>query len=81
MATKVAKISRALISVSDKTGVVDFARRLSQLGLEILSTGGTAKALGTAGVPVRDFLPICVERALRGKFRAPIAGGSPPDLT
>jgi phosphoribosylaminoimidazolecarboxamide formyltransferase/IMP cyclohydrolase len=52
--TKVAKISRALISVSDKTGVVDFARRLSQLGLEILSTGGTAKALGAAGVPVRE---------------------------
>jgi phosphoribosylaminoimidazolecarboxamide formyltransferase/IMP cyclohydrolase len=52
--TKVAKISRALISVSDKTGVVDFGRRLSQLGLEILSTGGTAKALGSAGVPVRE---------------------------
>jgi phosphoribosylaminoimidazolecarboxamide formyltransferase/IMP cyclohydrolase len=52
--TKVAKISRALISVSDKTGVVEFARRLSQLGLEILSTGGTAKALGAAGVPVRE---------------------------
>jgi phosphoribosylaminoimidazolecarboxamide formyltransferase/IMP cyclohydrolase len=52
--TKVAKISRALVSVSDKTGVVDFARRLSQLGLEILSTGGTAKALGSAGVPVRE---------------------------
>jgi phosphoribosylaminoimidazolecarboxamide formyltransferase/IMP cyclohydrolase len=52
--TKVAKISRALISVSDKTGVIDFGRRLSQLGLEILSTGGTAKALGAAGVPVRE---------------------------
>ncbi len=52
--TKVAKLSRALISVSDKTGLVEFARRLSQLGVEILSTGGTAKALGAAGVPVRE---------------------------
>jgi phosphoribosylaminoimidazolecarboxamide formyltransferase/IMP cyclohydrolase len=52
--TKLAKISRALISVSDKTGVVDFGRRLSALGLEILSTGGTARALGEAGVPVRE---------------------------
>jgi phosphoribosylaminoimidazolecarboxamide formyltransferase/IMP cyclohydrolase len=51
---KLAKISRALISVSDKTGVVDFARRLSAAGLEILSTGGTAKALAAAGVPVRE---------------------------
>ena len=34
-----------------------------------------------AGVPVRDFVPIFVERALRGKFRAPIAGGSQPDVT
>jgi len=52
--TKLAKISRALISVSDKTGVVDFARRLSAAGLEILSTGGTARALGESGVPVRE---------------------------
>ena len=54
MTAKLAKISRALISVSDKTGVVDFARRLSAAGLEILSTGGTAKALAAAGVPVRE---------------------------
>jgi len=52
--TKLAKISRALISVSDKTGVVEFGRRLSRAGLEILSTGGTARALGEAGVPVRE---------------------------
>jgi len=45
-------IKRALISVSDKTGIVDFARELSSLGLEILSTGGTAKTLRDAGVPV-----------------------------
>jgi phosphoribosylaminoimidazolecarboxamide formyltransferase / IMP cyclohydrolase len=52
--TNLAKIARALISVSDKTGVVDLARRLSAAGLEILSTGGTARALGAAGVPVRE---------------------------
>ncbi len=43
---------RALISVSDKRGVVDFARSLAQLGWEIVSTGGTAHALATGGVPV-----------------------------
>ncbi|MGD2112930.1 MAG: bifunctional phosphoribosylaminoimidazolecarboxamide formyltransferase/IMP cyclohydrolase [Gammaproteobacteria bacterium] len=45
-------ISRALISVSDKSGVVDFARELHALGVEILSTGGTARLLIEAGVPV-----------------------------
>jgi phosphoribosylaminoimidazolecarboxamide formyltransferase/IMP cyclohydrolase len=54
VAAKLAKISRALISVSDKTGVVELARQLSAGGLEILSTGGTAKALAAAGVPVRE---------------------------
>src|SRR2546423_14599995 len=47
-----ARIRRALISVSDKTGVVPFARQLAELGVEIISTGGTAKALADAGVPV-----------------------------
>ncbi|MHB0913335.1 MAG: bifunctional phosphoribosylaminoimidazolecarboxamide formyltransferase/IMP cyclohydrolase [Armatimonadota bacterium] len=46
------KIKRALVSVSDKTGVVEFAKALSELGVEIISTGGTAKALAEAGVPV-----------------------------
>ncbi len=49
-----AGIERALISVSDKTGVVEMARGLASLGAEILSTGGTAKALREAGVPVTD---------------------------
>src|SRR5262245_2670743 len=52
------KVSRALISVSDKRGVVEFARGLVELGVEILSTGGTARALleaGVAVVPVEDF--------------------------
>ncbi len=43
---------RALISVSDKTGVVEFAKGLHQLGYEIVSTGGTQKAIADAGVPV-----------------------------
>jgi len=47
------KIKRALISVSDKTGVVDFARALAEMGVEILSTGGTRRQLAEAGVPVR----------------------------
>ncbi len=44
------KIKRALISVSDKTGIVDFARCLVSLGVEIISTGGTAKTLAHAGI-------------------------------
>ena len=47
-------VARALISVSDKTGVVDFARALHALGIEVLSTGGTARQLREAGVPVTD---------------------------
>lgn len=43
---------RALISVSDKTGVVEFARGLHELGVEIISTGGTMKAIADAGIPV-----------------------------
>jgi phosphoribosylaminoimidazolecarboxamide formyltransferase/IMP cyclohydrolase len=48
------KIRRALISVSDKTGIVDFAHALKEFGVEIISTGGTAKALRDAGIDVRD---------------------------
>src|SRR5260370_12255685 len=48
------KIRRALISVSDKTGIVDFARELQRFGVEIISTGGTAKTLRDAGLEVRD---------------------------
>jgi phosphoribosylaminoimidazolecarboxamide formyltransferase/IMP cyclohydrolase len=47
-------MKRALISVSDKTGVADFARGLSELGFQILSTGGTAKNLREAGLEVTD---------------------------
>jgi len=47
-------VQRALISVFDKTGIVEFAKRLAKLKIEILSTGGTAKLLREAGIPVRD---------------------------
>ncbi|MBI5190660.1 MAG: bifunctional phosphoribosylaminoimidazolecarboxamide formyltransferase/IMP cyclohydrolase [Nitrospirae bacterium] len=49
-----AKVKRALISVSDKTGVIDFASKLAKMGVEILSTGGTAKAMRDAKVAVKD---------------------------
>lgn len=48
------KIQRALISVTDKTGITDFAAALAELGIEILSTGGTAKLLREANLRVRD---------------------------
>ena len=47
-------IKQALISVSDKSGIVDFAKSLSDLGVKILSTGGTAKLLADAGLPVTE---------------------------
>jgi phosphoribosylaminoimidazolecarboxamide formyltransferase / IMP cyclohydrolase len=49
------QIARALLSVSDKTGIVEFARGLAELGIEIVSTGGTAGALEDAGVTVRSI--------------------------
>jgi len=50
-----APITQALLSVSDKTGLVDFARELCRLGAKLLSTGGTAKALAGAGLPVTEI--------------------------
>jgi phosphoribosylaminoimidazolecarboxamide formyltransferase/IMP cyclohydrolase len=52
------KIQRALISVTDKTGVAEFAARLHGLGTEIISTGGTARVLRDAGIPVRDVAEV-----------------------
>jgi phosphoribosylaminoimidazolecarboxamide formyltransferase/IMP cyclohydrolase len=49
------QIARALLSVSDKTGIVEFARGLSELGIEIVSTGGTAQELEEAGIEVRSI--------------------------
>jgi len=48
------KIKRALLSVSDKGGLVEFAKKLSEHGVEIISTGGTAKAIKDAGIAVKD---------------------------
>ncbi|RRC05379.1 bifunctional phosphoribosylaminoimidazolecarboxamide formyltransferase/inosine monophosphate cyclohydrolase, partial [Escherichia coli] len=47
-------IRRALLSVSDKTGIVDLARSLAEAGVELVSTGGTAKAIAAAGLQVKD---------------------------
>jgi phosphoribosylaminoimidazolecarboxamide formyltransferase / IMP cyclohydrolase len=49
------RIQRALLSVTDKTGLVEFARRLSGLGVELISTGGTAKLLRDSGIVVKDI--------------------------
>jgi len=50
-----AKIQRAILSVTDKTGLVEFARRLASLGVELISTGGTARLLRDSGVTVKDI--------------------------
>jgi phosphoribosylaminoimidazolecarboxamide formyltransferase/IMP cyclohydrolase len=52
------RVARALISVSDKTGLIDFARALSQRDIELISTGGTRKAIADAGIPVRDVADV-----------------------
>lgn len=49
------KIERAIISVTDKSGIVEFSRKLSDMGVKILSTGGTAKAIRKGGVKVMDI--------------------------
>jgi phosphoribosylaminoimidazolecarboxamide formyltransferase/IMP cyclohydrolase len=49
------KIQRALLSVSDKTGILEFAAGLHEQGVELLSTGGTASAIRDAGIPVKDI--------------------------
>ena len=47
-------MKRALISVSDKTGLIERARKLAEMGVDLVSTGGTSKALKEAGLKVRD---------------------------
>ena len=51
-------IQRALLSVFDKTGLIDLAKALSAAGVELLSTGGSASAIKQAGIPVRDVSEI-----------------------
>lgn len=58
MPSMLVPVRRALLSVSDKTGLVDLARALDARGIELLSTGGTAKAIREAGLPVRDVSEI-----------------------
>ena len=51
---KMARFSRVLLSVTDKTGIADFARALAGMGAELISTGGTARLIREAGIPVKD---------------------------
>src|ERR1700693_3592736 len=55
MSSSPSRIQRAILSVTDKTGLVDFARRLADLGIELISTGGTAKLLRDSRIPVKDI--------------------------
>jgi phosphoribosylaminoimidazolecarboxamide formyltransferase/IMP cyclohydrolase len=55
MSSSSSRIQRAILSVTDKTGLVDFARQLSGLGIELISTGGTAKLLRDSGIAVKDI--------------------------
>src|SRR5215207_3087690 len=54
MPERLRRVTRALISVSDKGGLAEFARALGEYGVELISTGGTAKTLAAAGLAVRD---------------------------
>ncbi len=49
------KIQRAILSVTDKSGLVEFARKLAAFGVDLVSTGGTAKLLRDSGIPVKDI--------------------------
>src|SRR3954453_19482276 len=53
-----ARISRVLISVTDKTGIVEFASALAGMGAELISTGGTARTIREAGIPVADVADV-----------------------
>ena len=55
MSRSTTRIQRAILSVTDKTGLVEFARQLSGLGIELVSTGGTAKLLRDSGIAVKDI--------------------------
>ncbi|HOU54182.1 MAG TPA: bifunctional phosphoribosylaminoimidazolecarboxamide formyltransferase/IMP cyclohydrolase [Myxococcota bacterium] len=81
---------RAIVSVSDKTGVVEFCDGLVQAGFEVVSTGGTARALREAGVPVREVsevtgFPECLDGRVKTLHPAVMGGilarGTPEDQT
>ncbi|MCH8130637.1 MAG: bifunctional phosphoribosylaminoimidazolecarboxamide formyltransferase/IMP cyclohydrolase, partial [Acidobacteria bacterium] len=59
-------VNRALISVSDKTGLVDFAERLSAAGVEIVSSGGTARHLSEAGISVTSVADVTAAPEMLG---------------
>ena len=58
MSNDCVKIRRALLSVSDKTGLIELATALDSKGIELLSTGGTARSIRDAGLPVKDVSDI-----------------------
>jgi phosphoribosylaminoimidazolecarboxamide formyltransferase/IMP cyclohydrolase len=58
MPSNLRRVTRALLSVSDKTGLVDFARQLHERGIELVSTGGTSRAIAEAGLPVEDVADV-----------------------
>ena len=68
-------VKRALLSVSDKTGIAEFARGLELLGVKIISTGGTAKILCDAGIEVTDVSEVtgCPEM-MGGRVKTSIQG-------
>src|SRR2546423_4121136 len=76
------RVRRALLSVSDKRGIVDFARGLDELGVEVVSTGGTARELAGAGVavrPIEEFtgFPEVMEGRVKTLHHRPMRGRSP----
>src|SRR4051812_50198132 len=77
-----ARIQRAILSVTDKSGIVDFARQLLALGVELVSTGGTAKLLRDSGVSVKDISELTgFPEMLDGRVKTlhpKVHGGVPP---
>ena len=59
---------RAIISVSDKTGIFEFSKEIAALGFEILSTGGTAKTLTEAGIAVTNVSDVTVDPSVFGRL-------------
>ena len=73
------RIQRAILSVTDKTGLVDFARRLSALGIELISTGGTAKLLRDSGISVKDISDMDSDvNVIRIHYKSATLPGAPP---
>ena len=69
-------VKRSLLSVSDKTGIVDLARGLAKLGIEIISTGGTAKIIRDAGIEVRVGVQLFFDLLIELKpIRQPLETG------